>query len=466
MKRAFILTDLGNGDSGKGATVHWLCSQTGAHTVVRTGGAQALRNVVTDSGLEFNFSQFGSGTLAGAKTHLSRNMLIEPHNFYQQGQELAALGISNPFDLVTIDENALVITPFCIYSSRLKEVSRGAARHGSTGFGVGETIRHSESHPEEAIRAKDLGSPSLWDKLYAIQRRKRRELELIIDQYPESVWVKEALPTLTDYKVIDEMVTIYNGVASLVQITDQSYLGQILSQDGSVVFEPSQGVLIDRWYGFHPHTTTTNPKPDAALSLIEEQQYDGQVTKIGLIRAYAIRHGTGPFVTEDEELTRLLPDKHNRFDSWQGGFRVGHLDSVALQYAINACGGPQAFDGLAVSCLDRLNDVPSWRICDSYSYTGGQKSDLDRYFSLREEEIIGIKIRENSRDAIHLAHQEQLGKMLRDCRANLSEIARSDEAYLSEIEERLRIPLCLASYGPTESGKKVFGSLEHSLRQP
>ena len=77
--RAILIADLGFGDSGKGTTVDHLARREGASAVVRyNGGAQAAHNVVTEEGLHHTFAQFGSGTFAGAKTHLSRCMMINP----------------------------------------------------------------------------------------------------------------------------------------------------------------------------------------------------------------------------------------------------------------------------------------------------------------------------------------------------------------------------------------------------
>ncbi len=58
-------------------------------------------------------------------------------------------------------------------------------------------------------------------------------------------------------------------------------------------------------------------------------------TKLGVIRCYLTRHDPGPFVTEDPALE--LPEPRNGAGRWQGPFRSGHLDAIALplcrQYA-------------------------------------------------------------------------------------------------------------------------------------
>ncbi len=86
-----------------------------------------------------------------------------------------------------------------------------------------------------------------------------------------------------------------------------------------------------------------------------------EVCVLGLTRAYATRHGAGPFPTSDDALTARLNDVGNPWNEWQGSIRAGWLDLVLLRYAIRACGG---IDNLAVSCLDHVADEA--RVCCAY----------------------------------------------------------------------------------------------------
>lgn len=73
--RDIVVVDLGFGEMQEGATVDWLCpdqADLDVAAVVRfNGGAQAAHNVTVGE-RHHTFSQFGSGTLSGIPTFLSR----------------------------------------------------------------------------------------------------------------------------------------------------------------------------------------------------------------------------------------------------------------------------------------------------------------------------------------------------------------------------------------------------------
>ncbi len=442
-KKIFVVTGLGYGDEGKGKVTHWLCAKHKAHTVVRTGGPQAFHRVVTSDGQEHVHAQFGSGTLTGAATHLSKNMVIDPYAIIAEGQSLKReFGLRDIFERLSIHENALVITPFQAIANRLRELSRGDARHGSVGVGVGETVLDVEAFKEEAIRAKDLGRSYLLDKLKTIRKRKILELEEIIsrvDSLPQDTRDRAFLEVanLTSEGTLEWAMGWFNQLAAMVKIVDTDYVAdEILGPQGTVVFEGSQGVLLDRWYGFHPYTTKVRTTPETALSIIKECNYDCEVMSLGVLRAYHTRHGAGPFVTECPELTKQLLDSSNSNHPWQGNFRVGSFDMVAAKYAIEVCA--KDIDSLVITCADRVQSLGEWKFCRSYQSTVG----------LIESIPISRKVCE-----LQLKHQEKIGQLLSRCSPDIVTIKTSDPICVGFqfIRDELNFPVYAVSVGPTEN---------------
>ncbi|MDP3792355.1 MAG: adenylosuccinate synthetase [bacterium] len=441
-KKAFIVTGLGYGDEGKGKVVHWLCSKHKAHTVIRTGGPQAMHRVVTSSGQEHVHAQFGSGTLAGAATHLSKNMVIDPYAIIAEGKALEnELGVNGVFGRLTIHEDALVITPFQAIANRLRELVRQNGRYCSVGVGVGETVLDAEAFREEAIQAKDLGKSYLLDKLETIRKRKMRELEEVIsrvDRLPRDARDRARLE-ITNLKsdgTVEWAIGWFNELASKVDIVDTDYVAEkIIDREGTVVFEGSQGVLLDRWYGFHPYTTKVRTIPQTALSLIEECNYGGEVTSLGVLRAYHTRHGGGPFVAESVELTKQLPDASNAIHPWQGNFRVGCFDMVLAKYAIEVCG--KDIDGLVITCVDRIQSLGEWKVCRSY------QNDKGMIGRIPISRVIGYA---------QIKNQERIGQLLGQYHPNIEVLKITDPVFIGFqfIRDELNISVYAVSTGPTE----------------
>jgi adenylosuccinate synthase len=437
MQHAFLTVDLGFGDAGKGSIVDFLTRNYAAHTVVRyNGGAQAGHRVVTvePTRREHVFAQFGSGTLAGAATHLSRFMLLDPLAMLQEERHLAALGVPDAFERTTIDAGALVISPFGRAVNRLRELARGDGRHGSCGMGVGETMADSLAHGERVLFAGDLAQPAtLRAKLRILREINLAKVRALRPAPPESELAAREWDLLLDPGTIDWLEDAYGEFASRARIVPGGYLGEILRRPGAVVFEGAQGALLDEWRGFHPYTTWSTTTLTNADHLLTEAQYAGNVTRIGITRAYATRHGAGPLVTEDDELTRALPDPRNGLGTWQGAFRAGWLDLVMLHYALAAVG---EVDTLAVTCVDRLAGLPELRVCRRYEYNGERVERLPQ----------GIWQ--------DLAYQERLTDLLLRCRPALETLA-GQQALLDLLAAELGVAIGIVSYGPTATDKTI-----------
>lgn len=458
-RQAVLIADLSYGDAGKGSIVDYLTRQHQAHTVVRyNGGAQAAHNVVEESGRHHTFAQFGSGTfIPGTRTHLSRFVLIHPLSMLKEEQNLLSIGIDDAFQRTSIDEAALIITPFQQAANRLHEMARANERHGSCGMGIGETMQDFLTYGPQVIFARDLHDrATVCRKLRFLRDLKLSQLESTRHQLPDTEQVRQELNILHDPEIIEHCADLFQHFASLVAIVNERYFSRLLDEPGAIIFEGAQGVLLDEWYGFHPYTTWSTTTFNNAEQLLQEQDYSGAVTRIGVLRAYSTRHGAGPFVTEDARLSASLPDAHNKDNLWQQAFRVGYLDLVATRYALDVAG---PVDALAVTNLDRLATLPAWKLCNAYRYQAAGEEDLSPYFEAQGPSIKAIKVQQSA----NLTHQEQLTQRLWRCTPHyqtfhpsrtLETTTREDVyQYFAEIEQRLKCPIAIASFGPTASDK-------------
>jgi len=413
------VVDLGYGDAGKGTVVDWLCSDGPVHAVVRfNGGAQAAHNVVTPDGRHHVFAQLGSGTFTpGVRTHLSRFVLVDPLALVAEAAHLAALGVADALDRVTVDRRALLTTPAHAAANRARETARGAGRHGSCGMGIGETVAYALAHGEDAPRAGDCADPpALRRKLTRLRDRLAGELGPLPG--PDVAACVEA----------------FSAFADRVALVGDGHLRRLL-RTGRAVFEGAQGVLLDEWRGFHPFTTWSTTTFANVDALLDEAGMPGDVVRLGVLRTYATRHGPGPFVTEDPSLTASLPDRHNAWGPWQGSFRVGHLDLVAARYAIEVCGG---IDGLALTHLDVAGARDDLRACRAYELDGGRVERLA------------------AGPAGDLDRQAALTRRLLTARPVLDRVTAD---WTETIAGELGVPVALGSFGPTAADKRAAGRL-------
>lgn len=449
---AILITDLGYGDAGKGSLVDYLTRATKAHTVVRyNGGAQAAHNVITPDGRHHTFAQFGSGTfIPGTRIHLSRFMMVHPLAMLAEERHLRSLGVSNAFQRVTIDREALVTTPFQQSANRLKEIARGDGRHGSCGMGVGETMSDWLSYGAQVLFIGDLSDrKAVVKKLHFLRDAKIAQMEGLFEKLSDIEAARNDLQILYDPKIIETTADLYQHFSTLVSIVEPAYLGKALKRPGTTIFEGAQGVLLDEWYGFYPYNSWSTLTFKNADTLLAENAFGGDTRKLGLIRAYATRHGAGPFVTEDKDLTARVQDYHNQNNNWQREFRVGYLDFVALRYALTVSG---KVDGLVITNLDRLDSLSQWRTCHRYQYTG-EKTNLADYFDLQGQSIRNLKVPVDPTDLIK---QEELTRFLLEMKPVYEDCKKDRDEYIELIRQRLHVPIAITSAGPTALEKKPF----------
>lgn len=455
MRKAYVVTDLGPGDGGKGGVVHRVATLRRAHTIVKVGGAQGSHGVRTSAGKAFAFSQWGCGTLDGIRTHLTPRFIGNPEGLLNEAKALRDISVHHPFALLTLDERVLMATPYHGIASRLKELARGENPRGTIGTGVGETYRHAQRIPELSLFARDLSRRDLRDRLAAVRTEVQRDLASIVKgpflSEDHELALRE-VELLYDDGFLAYNVERFREVAQLATIVDAEYVERkIFARDGNVVVESSHGILTDAFTGFHPHTSAIRTLPRFAEEMLRDGGYSGEIVHLGVHRAYTIRHGAGPMPTADPAMgEQLLPGSNKDENRWQGKVRVGPLDLPLLRYAVAASDG--AYHGLAITWFDQLVQNGEWRICNRYK----SGAEDPTFFTPQGE----LKVR-TGEDETQLAHLEALGAQVARCVPEVETIhvprdANRDQLFglvAAQLNERLGVPVRLVSLGPTEDDK-------------
>ncbi|MEK7151112.1 MAG: adenylosuccinate synthetase [Patescibacteria group bacterium] len=461
-RRAFLIAGIGYGDEGKGSIVDYLSFKHKPHTIIRfNGGSQAMHHVVKPDGTVHGFRQIGSGMFANpsVRTYLSKFMLVDPFFIHEEINELSVeKNIKYSFGQVIVDRECVVITPFHRLVGQMRELVRDDKRIGSCGCGVGEAMFDYNLVGDGVLLAGDLADKQ--KTLYKLRRLLISKIDIaeqLVDVEYSRRFTKrllqEKLLELYDYrKWLDRLTQKYLDFFKFgfLKFGDEKKLKHILSKNGTVIFEGAQGALLDPRYGFAPYVTKTRMSFENANTLLDESGYNGDCTRIGVMRGYSTRHGPGPFITEDPRFNRRVSELHNVMNAWQGPFRIGWPDIVALKYGIDIVGG---VDYLAVTSMDRIKDFNKIRVCEAYDTDLVSTNHiLNKYFELHA----GSKINRITRIKVlpeGKVGKGELTKLLKRCRPVYKNIYHHDCRYVDYLRHSLGVEVGIISHGPTRKDK-------------
>ena len=296
------------GDEGKGSTVQWLCGKAidrGERPVVVrfSGGPQAGHHVVTTSN-DHVCSSFGSGVLLGVPTMLNENVMIDPVSLKMEYDVLRSKGI-NP--QLFISKHCRIITPYDVLANIRDSKNM---EDGSCGKGIYQTFKRCATSGSTSF---DSWKPS---STTAFAMRHPKEF---LDK-------TRAFHRLSKDEKLEQL--FFEAVSWLNQLSVVFEDEGLPEKYDTVIYEGSQGLLLDMECGFMPNCTPSkvglNGLPVSALP-------DAEVFMV--MRPYITRHGNG-FEPKGGELVSKhfsLYEPTNTDDGFQGRFKYGLFDECLMR---------------------------------------------------------------------------------------------------------------------------------------
>lgn len=339
-----IVIGAGFGDEGKGSFVNYLCSQAKNPMVVRFSGGHQVGHTVVIGDKHHVFSNFGSGTLQGVPTYWSEFCTVSPIGIQKESKVLRKL-VEEP--KLIINANAMVTTPFDILQNhRLEDKNK----HGSVGVGFGTTIQRNEDNYHLYVR----------DLLYSNIRDEK--LKLIYNNYYNLKFnPTESHQNKTTRRLYEDFLNACDELVEKYEIVDD-FTGLL---DHELIFEGSQGIMLDANYGFFPHVTRSNTVSTNAIELINTYRLPvSSASTYYVTRAYQTRHGNGYMTNETLDATYIKNNpKETNVMGFQGEFRKSVLDLDMLKYAVECdrYHNPDIFSTkkIVITCLDQVpEDIP------------------------------------------------------------------------------------------------------------
>ena len=322
MNLAQIVIDPAFGDGGKGLLVDNLCQQSiekngRTPLVVRfSGGQQAGHTVMDGDKQKHTFSSFGSGSFLDCETFFT-----EDTTFYLTAlmNERNLLAMKGCVPKLTLHPHSMMTTPYDVAYNRVKEEM--ISKHGSCGMGVGATMKRCLETPHKTF-AIDLKYPKmLMERLESVKRYYLRLME-----YEEPM-----TSAFVDH--VNQLMPHFMFSLKYVQNNFVFFVNDYDNTGRDIIFEGSQGVMLDMDHGVFPNVTYANTTSKNAFKYVRKWNLYPELYYV--TRCYTTRHGAG-WMPNDNAVELINTEEEINVDNrWQGGFRIGEFSYEMIRHGID-----------------------------------------------------------------------------------------------------------------------------------
>ena len=426
-KKVDVLLGLQWGVEGKGKIVDVLTP--GYQMVARFQGGPNAGHTLEFEGQRYVLRSIPSGIFQGNKLNMIGNgVVLDPVLLREEAEQLAQSGHDIKKRLV-ISRKAHLILPTHRLLDAAQELSKGAAKIGTTGKGIGPC--YTDKVARTGLRIGDI-ERDFETRYKAVRDRHVDLLQKMgadLSKLPEMEEAfYQAIEYLKGYQFVDSEILI----------------NEALEEGLNVLAEGAQGSLLDVDFGTYPFVTSSNTvSAGCCIGLGISPKAIGRV--YGIFKAYCTRVGSGPFPTElQDEVGHLMADRGHEFGAVTGRpRRCGWIDLVALRYTIMLSGVTH----LIMMKSDVLDTLSTIKACVAYRI--GDKEYKNMPYSLEAD--------------IEPIYQELPGWQtpLDGCRSE-QDLPDAFRHYVAFLEAQLRVPISIISVGPDRS-QTIMRKLNNEL---
>lgn len=426
-KKVDVLLGLQWGDEGKGKIVDVLTP--GYQMVARFQGGPNAGHTLEFEGQRYVLRSIPSGIFQGNKLNMIGNgVVLDPVLLREEAEQLAQSGHDIKKRLV-ISRKAHLILPTHRLLDAAQELSKGAAKIGTTGKGIGpcytDKVARTGLRIGDIERDFDTRYKAVRDCHVDLLQKMGADLSKL-SEMEEAFY--QAIEYLKGYQFVDSEILI----------------NEALEEGLNVLAEGAQGSLLDVDFGTYPFVTSSNTvSAGCCIGLGISPKAIGRV--YGIFKAYCTRVGSGPFPTElQDEVGHLMADRGHEFGAVTGRpRRCGWIDLVALRYTIMLSGVTH----LIMMKSDVLDTLPTIKACVAYRI--GDKEYKNMPYSLEAD--------------IEPIYQELPGWQtpLDGCRSE-QDLPDAFRHYVAFLEAQLRVPISIISVGPDRS-QTIMRKLNNEL---
>ena len=336
------------GDEGKGKIVDLLTDRVSG--VVRFQGGHNAGHTLVIKGKKTVLHLIPSGILrSDIRCYIGNGVVVSPSALIEEMDMLKSAGV--PIDgRIVVSESCPIILPSHIAIDQAREISKGDAKIGTTGRGIGPA--YEDKVARRGLRIRDLfDEPLLKEKLASLLDYHNFLLEKLYDVDPLS-------PSHVLDKLIDSAQVLKPMIGDVSKLINEE-----LKLGNNFLFEGAQGALLDIDHGTYPFVTSSNCIAGAASlgSGVGPRALD---YILGITKAYTTRVGSGPFPTElHDGVGAHIAKTGAEFGATTGRpRRCGWFDAVAMRRSAEING----LSGLCITKLDVLDGLDEINICVGY----------------------------------------------------------------------------------------------------
>ena len=405
------------GDEGKGKIVDLLTDRVSG--VVRFQGGHNAGHTLVIKGQKTVLHLIPSGILRpDIRCLIGNGVVVSPSALIEEMNMLKDAGV--PIDgRIVISDSCPIILPSHIAIDQAREISKGDAKIGTTGRGIGPA--YEDKAARRGLRMRDLlDEDVLKEKLASLLEYHNFLLDKLYGV--NTLVFSDVLNNLlNEARILEPMV---GDVSKL--LNEELKLGK------NFLFEGAQGALLDIDHGTYPFVTSSNCIAGAASlgSGVGPRTLD---YILGITKAYTTRVGSGPFPTElNDDVGAHIAKTGAEFGATTGRpRRCGWFDAVAMRRSAEING----LSGLCITKLDVLDGLDEINICVGYQ---------------TNESVIDLS--PSGAEALSLC--EPIYEKMPGWAESTAGVTSWDKLpqnamdYLRRIEDVVRVPIDIVSTGP------------------
>lgn len=412
------------GDEGKGKVVDLLGSQI--DYVARFHGGNNAGHTIIVGDQKYIFHLLPSGAISGAKCIIGPGVVVDPKVLLE---ELAILKKNGKELEIYISEKAHLIMPYHIWLDELLENEKGDLKIGTTRRGIGPC--YADKISRSGIRMVDFLNKELFET--KLKQQVEEKNRIFRDLYNvDSISFEETLKNYLSYR---ESLKGFICDTSLI-------LEEALKENKNILLEGAQGMMLDIEQGSYPFVTSSSTLISNAVSG-GEIPYSKIGERIGIVKAFSSRVGSGPFPTElfNSVGDEIREKGHEYGSTTKRPRRIGYLDLLPVKLSAYL----NELNHLVLTKLDILNNFDELFICTAYEIKGKVYTSLPTSTELMEEaKPIYQSFKGWTEDITHIREYNELPK--------------TAQRYIEFIEEFIGVQISLVSVGPERTQNIIRNS--------